>query len=157
MIKPIYGQLDGQLGQESWSKVTHQVKQLTVVDQNKADIIKSIILNSGASEYTEKYSKSKYFHLYVTNDSICKLNFRLSKVPYKAHSIIGCYTMGNYVVFVHNELPDYLSTTSMPSAVKFTYPVRKLGDYVYIGEDDAPYWLFYYDKDNIELKDSSFK
>jgi len=87
--------------------------------------------------------------LYVKGDSDCQtLEFRLSNYPYKSENLIGFFVLKEYLVFVYQELPDFL--ISVGHKRKFSYIEHKLGDFV-MREDDTPCWIIGYRKSQFKV------
>jgi hypothetical protein len=136
-----------QLGKETWVEITHEVKQLLVNESIKSEL-ESIFFCTKQDTLLSVFEEYKYFHLYVEEDTSCqKFEFCLSNYPYKSKNLIGFFILSDYLIFVHNELPDFLT----PSEYKknFSYTEHKLGDLI-IMEDDTPCWI-------IENKNSQFR
>jgi hypothetical protein len=138
-----------QLGKETWTKIAHEVKQLVLINKKIRCELDSLLFFTKQDTLLNVVSGYKYFHLYIKGRGTgCQeLEFRLSNYPYKSKNLIGFFIIRDYIVFVHNELPDFLKTTGYKK--KFSYTEHKLGDLI-IMEDDTPCWI-------IEYKNHQFK
>lgn len=133
-----------QLGKETWTEITHEVKQLALINGKIQYELESALFYAKQDTFLRNFKEYKYFHLYVQEDTGCqKLEFRLSKYPYKSKNTIGFFILRGYFVFVNNELPDFLKPTKYKK--KFSYTEHKLGN-VIINEDDTPCWIIEYKK-----------
>ena len=131
-----------QLGKETWTEITHEVKQLVLSNEKVQYELESLLFNINQDTVLNIFREYKYFHLNVKNDTACqKLEFWLSNYPYKSEGLIGFFILKGYFVFVHDELPDFLELTEHKK--KFSYIEHKLGDLVMM-EDDTGCWVIEY-------------
>ena len=132
-------------GIETWGKITHEVKQLVLMNENIQYKLEGLLLCAIQDRFKKKSNEYNYFHLYIKGDT---LEFRLSNYPYKCENLIGFFILREYYVFVHNELPDFLKPTEYKK--RFSYMEHKLGDLI-IMEDDTPCWIIEYKKSQLNL------
>lgn len=138
-----------QLGKETWKEISHEVKQLAITNENIQSELESLLFCTKQDTLLRALKGYKYFHLYVREDTDCqKLEFRLSNYPYKSENLIGFFVLKGYLVFVHQELPDFLKSTE--DKKKFSYTEHKLGNLI-IMEDDTPCWIIEYRKPQFKV------
>ncbi|HPD27200.1 MAG TPA: hypothetical protein PK673_02370 [Paludibacteraceae bacterium] len=138
-----------QLGKETWKKIDHEVMQLVITNENIQSELESLLFGAKNDTLLNVLKRYKYFHLYVKGDSDCQtLEFRLSNYPYKSENLIGFFVLKEYLVFVYQELPDFL--ISVGHKRKFSYIEHKLGDFV-MREDDTPCWIIGYRKSQFKV------
>lgn len=131
-----------QLGKETWTEITHEVKQLELTNEKVQCELEGLLFCAKHDTLLSAFKEYRYFHLYVKEDTGCQeLEFRLSNYPYKSENLIGFFILKGYFVFVHNELPDFLMPTEHKK--NFSYTEHKIGDLV-IMEDDTPCWIVEY-------------
>jgi len=131
-----------QLGKETWTEINHEVKQLVITNESIQYELEKLLFCTNQDTLLSVFEGYKYFHLYFKTDTVCQtLEFRLSNYPYKSKNLIGFFILREYLVFVHNELPDFLKPTE--DKKKFSYTEYKLGDLI-IMEDDTPCWIIEY-------------
>lgn len=135
------------LGKETWTKITHEVTQLVIIDENVQSELERLIFST-SQDTLEHY---KYFQLYVKGDANTKiLEFWRSNYPYKSKNLVGFFILRGYLVFVYNELPDFLKLSKHKK--KFSYTEHKLGDLLMM-EDDTGCWVIEYTKPLFKLLD----
>lgn len=73
-----------QLGKETWTEITHEVKQLVLSNEKVQYELESLLFNINQDTVLNIFREYKYFHLNVKNDTACqKLEFCVGKVTTK--------------------------------------------------------------------------
>ncbi len=138
-----------QLGEVTWKKVSHEVRQLVITNENIQSELDSMLFRTKQNTLLSVFKKYEYLHLYVRENSDCQtLEFRLSNYPYKSENLIVFFVLNGYLVFVHQKLPDFLMSTG--DNKKFTYTECKLGNLT-MTEDDTPCWIMEYRKKQLKM------
>lgn len=138
-----------QLGKETWTEITHEVKQLLFINENIQCELESLIFHTKQDTMLNDFKRYKYFHLYVRTETSSKIfDFQLSNYPYKSKNLIGFFVLRGYLVFVHNELPDFLKSTE--HTTKFSYTEHKVGN-ILMMEDDTGSWSIEYIKPSFKV------
>lgn len=123
-----------QLGKETWTEIIHDVKQFVFINETNQDKLESLMFYTKQDTITNDFERYKYFHLYVRTDASSQiLDFWPSNYPYKSQNLIGFFILRGYLVFVHNELPDFLKPTEYKT--KFSYTEHKVGNIIMMEDD----------------------
>ena len=138
-----------QLGKETWKEISHEVEQFVITNENTQSELERLLFGTKQDTLLNVFTGYKYFHLYVkVNAEYQTLEFRLSNYPYKSEDLIGFFVLKGYIVFVHQELPDFLKSTGDKTI--FSYIEHRIGDLIMI-EDDTPCWIIEYRKSQLKV------
>jgi len=137
------------LGKETWTEITHEVKQLALVSEKVQGELETLFFCTKNDTLLSVFKEYNFFHLYIKGDTNCqKLEFWLSNYPYKSKNLIGFFVLREYLVFVHDELPNFLESTEHKKI--FSYTEHKLGN-ISMMEDDTPCWIIEYKNSQFEI------
>jgi len=62
-----------QLGKETWTEITHEVKQLLFINENIQCELESLIFHTKQDTMLNDFKRYKYFHLYVRTETSSKI------------------------------------------------------------------------------------